>query len=184
MKEVWKTISVFTDYMISNLGKVKSLKFNKEKILKQIKNSSGYFYITLCQNKERSRRQIHVLLFETFNDYKLKDCECVHHDDKHKENNYINNLKLMTKFDHHSLHSSGKRNGMFRKKHSEKTKLLMSENHADFKGENHPRSKLTKKDIIEIRRLNNEGKLTQNEISRLFKINQSTVSKIKFGIRI
>ena len=37
IKEIWKTIEDYPDYMISNLGNVKSLKFGKEKLLKRAK---------------------------------------------------------------------------------------------------------------------------------------------------
>ena len=42
MQEVWKNISGFDDYMVSNLGRVKSFKQNKETILKGHIGLDGY----------------------------------------------------------------------------------------------------------------------------------------------
>lgn len=43
--EIWKTIKDFDDYQISNLGNVKSLKYGKERILKQNFNSKYKFFL-------------------------------------------------------------------------------------------------------------------------------------------
>lgn len=40
--EIWKPIVGYDGYEISNLGRVKSLKFGKEKIMKNEKNGDGY----------------------------------------------------------------------------------------------------------------------------------------------
>ena len=36
MKEIWKDIDEYPDYQISNMGRIKSIKFGKEKIIKTI----------------------------------------------------------------------------------------------------------------------------------------------------
>ena len=46
-KEIFKTIEGYEDYQISNLGKVKSLRCSKEKILKIAKTKTGYNYVVL-----------------------------------------------------------------------------------------------------------------------------------------
>jgi len=95
-----------------------------------------------------------------------------------------------------SLTHRGHNHPMFGKHHSEKSKRLMSEkkkgtklsdehkrkvsqNHADFRGENHPRHKLVKQDVIEIRKLCDEGILTQKEIAKKFKVSTKTIYNIK-----
>jgi hypothetical protein len=40
--EIWKVITDFPDYYVSNLGRVKSLKFGKEKILNPYKRRIGF----------------------------------------------------------------------------------------------------------------------------------------------
>ena len=48
--EIWKDIEGYDNYMVSNLGRVKSLKFNKERILKPYKTEKGYLKISLIKN--------------------------------------------------------------------------------------------------------------------------------------
>lgn len=52
MKEEWKIIENYEEYQISTLGRVKSLKHNKERLLRLSKNSKrgGYMYVRLCKN--------------------------------------------------------------------------------------------------------------------------------------
>ena len=51
--EIWKGIEGFDGYQISNYGRVKSLKYGKEKILKGVKNSWGYLQVGLRKDKKR-----------------------------------------------------------------------------------------------------------------------------------
>jgi len=180
--EIWKVIEGHEDYCVSNFSRIKSFKYNKigGKILTQIKNSNGYFCIKLCNKHKR----INILIFETFNNYRLKENECVHHKDENKVNNFIDNLELMTKKKHRELHMKGDHNPMFRKhpSKSKRTRKLMREKH---QGENNPRSILTKEKvigmvhIIRIRKYLDEGILTQEEIGKKFNVSQSTISAIK-----
>ena len=51
MKEIWKSIKGYEGlYEVSNFGKIKSLK--KKIILKQFKNTNGYFRVKLWKNKK------------------------------------------------------------------------------------------------------------------------------------
>lgn len=163
MEEIWKDIKDFNNYQISNLGKVKSFKHNKVhgKILKYEK-SCKYLRVGLSKEKKRFNKLIHVLVYETFNNYKLKENECVHHKDKNKENNKIDNLKLMTKFKHTSFHHKGKIG----------TRIY---------GEKAPNSKLKIVDIIQIKKLLKEKNLTQKEIGKMFNVCQTQTSKIKLN---
>ena len=49
----------------------------------------------------------------------------------------------------------------------------------NLKGENNGRSVLTKQKVIKIRKLYNEGNLTQKEIGESFGVDQTTISLIK-----
>jgi hypothetical protein len=51
--EVWKYIEDYTDYQVSTMGLVKSLKAGREKILKVIINASGYQVVGLCDGKAK-----------------------------------------------------------------------------------------------------------------------------------
>ena len=49
--EEWRTVvvngEIYENYMVSNWGNVKSLKFGKEKILKPGKNTNNYLFVNL-----------------------------------------------------------------------------------------------------------------------------------------
>jgi len=86
----------------------------------------------------------------------------------------------------------GENNHFYGKNHTEITKQKMRKNHADisgeknpwfnnhtFIGENNPNAKLTKKDVIEIRKLIDENKLTRKEIFNHFNISKKQFYRIK-----
>jgi len=199
MTETWKAIDGFEDYMISSFGRVKSLKFGKEIILEQSENSGGYFCVYLYKNGERKNKQIHTLMYETFNDIKIPKGYMVHHID-FTTNNILENFQMMTKGDHTILHHTGLKHsertkqlirenhiGMLGLNHSEKTKKKQSKTRKEkFKngelsiiGENNPNSILTEQKVIQIRIDLKEGILTQTEIAKMFNVKQNTISLIK-----
>ena len=52
--EVWKNIPEFESYQVSNLGNVKSLKYGKERMLKQSTNGVGYSQIGIYGNNKKN----------------------------------------------------------------------------------------------------------------------------------
>jgi len=132
----------------------------------------------------------HILLFETFNDYKLKN-ECVHHIDENKENNYYDNLEKMTKSKHRQFHTLGQKHPLYGKNHTEETKNKMSQTRKekfnnkelDQSGEKNNNSILICQDIIQIKLLLKEGKLNHRYIAKIFGVSYQTISLIKNGKR-
>jgi len=199
--EIFKDIEEYPDYQVSNFGRIKSFKKwhgTDVRILKQTKDENGRLFVSLYKNKKPENKYIHRLLFETFNNYKIKKGECVHHLDKNILNNNFDNFQLMTLSEHMSLHNSGKKHsnktkqlmsekmsgknnprGMLGKNHSNKTKELMKKNHTDFSGENNPASILTDQNVIEIWKYLDKNELTHKEIGKLFGVHESTISRIK-----
>ena len=96
--EVWKNIPEFQSYQVSNLGNVRSLKFNKLKVLKKSINKRGRYRVNLCENgRKLSNCRISQLSAMAFLNHK----PCGHkivvdHIDNNKENDKLYNLQLIS----------------------------------------------------------------------------------------
>ncbi len=205
--EIWKIIEDFPDYFVSNFGRIKSFKrYNgtNKRILTQIKNNSGYFYIHLSKNGEEKPKLVHRLVFEAFIGKLEEDCDA-HHIDEYKENNIPKNLESKPHGKHMADHHKGKvfseehkkkisKNhvGMIGKHHSEKTRNKMSENHVGMIekhhseeskkkiSENNP-NKLTNQKIIDIQIDIEKEKLSQRELAKKHGVCRYTIWRIKNG---
>ena len=92
-------------YQISNLCRVKSMKFGKEKILKNGLNSAGYLFIYLCKEGIIKSFAVHQLVAQAFLGHVIDGhTMVVNHIDGNKLNNNINNLEIVP----HRDNSSGK----------------------------------------------------------------------------
>lgn len=97
-KETYKDISGYEGvYQVSNLGNVKSLRYNKERILKPTKGTVGYLTVGLSSNGKSKWRTIHSLVAEAFlshvpNGYKM----VVNHKNFNKLDNKLENLEVVT----------------------------------------------------------------------------------------
>jgi hypothetical protein len=154
--EVWKTIIGHEDYKVSNFGRVKSFKKGKEIILKPSNGKRGYNLVVL-DKKTMSIHRLVALTFIPNVDNKL----CVNHIDGNKHNNNILNLEWCS--------------------YSENIKHAFDNKIRIDVSINHWNCKLSKKDIIDIKYLIDNKEKTQKEISKIYKVNQSTISDIKNG---
>ena len=95
--EQWKAIAECNgEYHISDHGRVKSLKFGKERILKPSINSSGYWFVFIfIQNQNKKFCTIHKLVAVAFilNSENKKE---INHKDGNKLNNNFSNLEWVT----------------------------------------------------------------------------------------
>lgn len=94
MEEIWKDIEGYEKlYQVSNLGRVKSLKFGKERILKAIKGKDGYLRISFCKERKIKTFLVHRLVAFAFipNPDNLPQ---VNHLDENKQNNISSNLEF------------------------------------------------------------------------------------------
>ena len=93
MEEIWCPIKGYESiYEVSDKGRVRSLKFGKERILKPIRNKDGYLLVNLCKNGEIKHCLVHRLVAKTFipNPQNLPE---VNHKDEDKENNSVQNIE-------------------------------------------------------------------------------------------
>ena len=91
--EVWKDILGYEGhYQVSNLGRVKSIKFVKEKILKLSRDNDGYLKVCLYKNGEMKTYKVHRLVAKVFisNPNNLPQ---INHKDEDKTNNSLENLE-------------------------------------------------------------------------------------------
>lgn len=161
MQEIWKTVitpeGVYENYKVSNLGRIKSLNYNKtgkEKLLSLCKDKNGYLYINLCKNGVRKIYRLHRLVAYVFIP-NIMNYNCIDHKDTNKENNAISNLVWVTqkqncnngltrmknsetkKGKHHSEETrkkmseskKGEKNSFYGKHHTEESKKKMSKTH-------------------------------------------------------
>lgn len=95
MNEIWKNIEGYPNYMVSNMGRVKSLNYNRtgeEKIMKGIKNNRGYLYVQLYKEGKQKNYLIHRLVASAFipNPGNLSE---INHINEDKTNNQFTNLE-------------------------------------------------------------------------------------------
>jgi hypothetical protein len=97
MEEIWKSLIGYEGlYEISNMGRVKSIKFDKERILKPSITNKGYYIIVLYKDNIRDCKTIHRLVIRTFIGEPKSD-EICDHINRIKTDNRIENLRWVTK---------------------------------------------------------------------------------------
>lgn len=93
------------NYMVSNLGRIKSYMHDKPKILKQFLLNSGYVYLCLYQDSVKHWCSIHRIVAlsmipipQELSDYNITELE-IDHRDGDKTNNTVTNLRWSTSSD-------------------------------------------------------------------------------------
>lgn len=94
--EIWKDIKGYKGiYLVSNLGRVKSLKFGRERMLKA-GIGKGYLKVVLQDGKPKSRT-IHSLVAEAFLNHTICGMKLVvNHINLNKLDNRVENLEVIT----------------------------------------------------------------------------------------
>ena len=98
MEEIWKDVVDYEGiYLVSNLGRVKSLKFNKERILSTYLSSNGYCKISLRKDKLLRVKLTHQIVAESFLGHKTSGMKLViDHINDIKTDNRVENLQIVT----------------------------------------------------------------------------------------
>ena len=101
--EIWKEIKDYPNYMVSNLGRVKSLNYNRtgvEQIRKLKKNDKGYLSINLSKNNNVKWFFVHRLeaiafdlpIPEHLKNIPIEKLE-INHKDENPQNNHLDNIE-------------------------------------------------------------------------------------------
>ena len=107
--EHWKAISGYEGlYEVSDLGRVKSLKYGKERILKPGSGGDGYLNVALCKDGHVKGKLIHRLVAEAFIP-NPNNLETINHKDEVKTNNTVSNLEWMSQRDNNNYGTRNKR---------------------------------------------------------------------------
>ena len=118
MAETWKSIAGYEElYEVSDMGRVKSLKFGKERILKLQKDKDGYLQVGLYKDGHVKKLKVHRIVAEAFIQ-NPNNLETVNHKDEVKTNNVASNLEWMSRADN-KRYSANKSVQMFDKKTGE-----------------------------------------------------------------
>lgn len=132
MEEIWKDIRDYEGlYQVSNLGNVRSLRYNhteKIKLLKQGVNKKGYKYVRLFKNGKGKTHIVHRLVAMSFIP-NPNNLPIVNHIDECKSNNMVSNLEWCTLVYNNAYGTRNKRisKSLKGKTHSKETKKKMSE---------------------------------------------------------
>ena len=153
--ESWKKIKGYENYLISDYGRVFNFKFKK--FLKPGKDRGGYLFVGLWKNGVRKNHKIHRLVANAYI-VNPENKRTINHIDGIKANNLVENLEWSTQKEnvHHAVNAGLK----------------------DDKGSKNGNSKLSEKEVLEIRRLYKTGEYNQTALGKIFGVHQVHIGDI------
>ena len=124
-KEIWKNIDGYSNYMVSNFGRIKNINYrntNKEKYINGTKHN-GYVYIVLTKNRKIKQHLLHRLVAEAFIP-NLENKPCINHKDCNRSNNKVENLEWCTPKENIQYMDKLKRRVANKKLNEEEVKII------------------------------------------------------------
>lgn len=97
-KEIWKDVPNYEGiYQVSSLGRIKSLKYNKERFLKKGVDGRGYENVKLCSRGVGKTYNVHRLVAICFLNHKPNGMALVvNHKNFNRVDNRVENLEIVT----------------------------------------------------------------------------------------
>ena len=157
-KERWRQVPGYGDYDVSTLGRIRSWKGGKSKLMKTRRGSDGYVRVTLqASDGNKKVERVHLLVARAF--LGPARGRLVRHKDGKTWHPQLSNLEYGTYLDN---------------------KLDKHRHGTDQVGERNSQAELIRKHAKQIYRL--KGKRTQKEIAEIFGVSRQAVSDIHRGI--
>ncbi len=154
--EKWKDVVGYEGrYEVSDRGRVRSLKYNRQqfsKVLQPRTHDQGYLGVCLCADGKTRQQFIHALVLSAFVGPRPRGF-CCDHRDGNRANNAVGNLEWVT-------YSENAFRGV------------------RTCGEKNHHAKMTKAKVITIRKLHAQGGITQRELARQCEVSQPSISRI------
>lgn len=158
IEEVWKDVVGYEGYyLVSNMGNVRRVSSNR--ILK-LRKVLGYHKAALCMPGITKHCAVHRLVVIAFLG-REENKPHVNHINGIKHDNRLENLEWCTRSEN--------------MRHAIKTGLS---NFESIKGEGNPSSKLTEKDVREIRFIRAETKLSLSEIAKKYNVTKHAINDV------
>jgi len=162
MTEIFSVLKIAPDYLVTNMGRVISLKRKPLRELVKIRDKSGYLRVSLYNGKHFTKN-IHQLVASEFLDYPNGDL-VVNHINGIKTDNRVSNLEVVSR----------SRNTQ----HAYDTKLINTKNK---RGELHANSILKECDVVFIKEIHSSGTMTVSELAKLYNfVSRSCVEDIVY----
>jgi len=162
-------------YEVSDLGRVRIVKSrhisHEGRIMKPYRRANGYMDIQLCRLGKRKRFFVHRLVASAF----IGPCPPlyeVNHKDLDKSNNGASNLEYLTRSENEKHAARFGRLARGDDHFARRSPELLC------RGESHGRSKLTGRDVLEIRNRYSRKEATQQELADQIGVSRALVARI------
>lgn len=132
-KEEWKPVNGYEGlYAVSNLGRVKSLWYDREKILKPQNNGKGYLFVNLYKDGKVKHFLVHRLVATVFipNPEGLPE---INHLDEDKTNNVVSNIEWCNRLYNNNYGNHNERSAASRRNDPSQSMAVEASKYPDFR---------------------------------------------------